>query len=155
MTYLNHKDMVVPSVSPQQHSEAMFTIYRIDFRSGSEINLMQWIMLWKIKLDRTGPELNCSHRTRSICSIFVSVWQTKPSLDSKRVITRFRSKSNELNSWFTSGAERSEKLSYHITFEIGAFQVIVIKIVPDRLDQVWTEGLRIRFSKRFDSQSGI
>ena len=68
-------------------------------------------MLWKIKLDRTGPELNCSHRTRSIRSILVSVWQKKPSLDSKRVITRFRSKSNQPNSPFTSGAERSENLS--------------------------------------------
>ena len=29
-------------VSPQQHSEAMVTIYRIDFRSGSEIVLMQF-----------------------------------------------------------------------------------------------------------------
>ena len=123
-------------------------------RFGNRFDAM-WIMLWKIKLDRTGPELNCSHRTRWIFSIFVSVWQKKPSLDSKRVITRFRSKSNELNSPFTTGAERSEKLSYHITFGIGPFQVIVIKIVPDKLDQVWTEGLRIRFLKRFYSQSGI
>ena len=114
-----------------------------------------WIMLWKIKLYRTGPELNYSHRTRWICSIFVSVWQKKPSLHAKRVITRFRSQSNQLNSPFTSGAEYPEKLSYHVIFGIGAFQVIVIKVVPDKSDQVWTEGLGIRFSKRFDSQSGI
>ena len=117
-----------------------------------------WIMLWKIKLYRTGPELNCSHRTRSICSIFVSIWQKKPSLDSKRVITRFHSKSNQLNSPFTSGTERSEKLSdmEHITFGIGAFQVIVTKIVPDQLDHMLlTERSLIGFQKHSDNRSDM
>ena len=80
-------------------------------RFGNQSDAM-WIMLWKIKLDRTGPELNCSHRTRSICSIFVSVWQKKPSLDSKRMITRFRSKAM---SWTAdSHQEQSVLESYPI-----------------------------------------
>ena len=112
-----------------------------------------WIMLWEIKRVSTGPELNCSHRTRWICSMFVSVWQKKPSLHAKRVITRFRSKSNQLNGPFTSGAEHSEKLSdtEHITFGIGAFT----KIVPDQLDHMLTERPPIRFSKHSDNWSGI
>ena len=125
-------------------------------RFGNRSDAM-WIMLWKIKLYRTGPELNCSHRTRSICSIFVSIWQKKPSLDFKRVITRFHSKSNRLNSPFTSEAERSEKLSdmEHVTFGIGAFQIIVTKIVPDQLDHMLTERPPIGFQKHSDNRSGM
>ena len=49
-----------------------------------------------------------------------------------------------LNSPLTLGAQRSRKLSdtERITFEIGVFQAIMVtKIVPDQLDQAWTEGL--------------
>ena len=91
--------------------------------------------------DRTGLELSCSHCTGSMCSIFVLVWQKKPSLESKRVIMRFCSKNvaDPLNNLFTLGAEHSRKLSNteRITFGIGALQfIIVTKIVPDQLDQV-------------------
>ena len=62
------------------------------------------------------------------------------------MITRFSSKNeaDPLNSPFTSGAERSKKLSdtERITFGIGVFQVLIVtNIVPNQLDQVWTEGL--------------
>ena len=76
-----------------------------------------------------------------ICYILVFVWQKQPSLESKRMITRFLSKNgtDPLNSPFTLGVEHSEKLSDtgRITFGIGAFQVIIVtKILPDQSDQV-------------------
>ena len=51
----------------------------------------------------------------------------------------FKNGTHPLNSSFTSGAERSKKLSdtERITFGIGEFQVLIVtKIVPDQLDQV-------------------
>ena len=146
--------MAVPSVSSQQqfwgylHNLPDWFSARFGNRSDA-----MWIMLWKIKWVKTGLELNCSHRTRWICSIFVSVWQKKPSLHAKRVITRFRSKSNQLNSPFTSGAEHPVKLSdtEHIIFGIGAFT----KVVPDQLDHTLTERPPIGFSKHSDNRSGI
>ena len=57
-------------------------------------------------------------------------FQKQPSLESKRVITRFRyeNESDPLNSPFTLGAERSIKLSdtERITFKIGAFQLVIV-----------------------------
>ena len=156
MTFLNHNGSAFCK-SPTAFLDYVHNLpdwFSVRFVNRSDA---MWIRLWNIKLDRTGPELNCSHRTRSICSIFVSVWQKKPSLDSRRVITRFRSKRNQLNSPFTSGAERSEKLSEmeRITFGIRAFEVIVTKIVPDQLDHMLTERPPIGFLKHFDNWSGI
>ena len=149
--------MAVPSVSPQQHSEAMFTNLPDWFsvRFGNRSDAM-WIMLWKIKLYRTGPELNCSHRTRSICSIFVSIWQKKPSLDFKRVITRFHSKAI---GWTAHSHQKQSVPKVirhgHVTFGIGAFQIIVTKIVPDQLDHMLTERPPIGFQKHSDNRSGM
>ena len=94
-----------------------------------------------IEPHRTGLELSCSHCTGSICFIFAFVWQKKPSLKPKRVITRFCSQNgaDPLNSPFTLGAECSKKRSdmERITFRIGVLQVIIVtKIVSDQLDQV-------------------
>ena len=43
----------------------------------------------------------------------------------------------------------------HITFGMGAFQVIVIKIVPDQLDHMLTERPPIGFQKHSDNRFGI
>ena len=99
-----------------------------------------WTVLGEIEPYRAGPELSCSH---CACPIFVLVKQ--PSLESKRVITRFCS-ADPLNSLFTLGAKRYKKLSDTelIIFGIGAFQVMIVtKIVPDQLYQASTEGLSV------------
>ena len=43
----------------------------------------------------------------------------------------------------------------HITFGIGAFQVIVTKIVPDQLDHMLTERSPIGFQKHSDNRSDM
>ena len=90
--------------------EAMFTLYRIDFQSGSEIDSRQCEQ--------------CS--VKSVSSIFALVWQKQLSLESKRVITSIRSKNgaNPLNGLITLGAERSKKLSDtdRITFGIERYR---------------------------------
>ena len=68
----------------------MFTLYRIDFRSGSEIDPIQCEQcLGEIEPDRTGPdrtglELSCSRHT-----IFVLVWQ-------KQTYRRVQDSDNEI-----------------------------------------------------------
>ena len=51
--------------------KAMFALYRIDFRSVSENDLMQCEQCLG-KSNRTGPQFSCSNHIRSI---FVLVWQ--------------------------------------------------------------------------------
>ena len=109
--------------------------------SSLDTNSRSDTMLREIETGRTGPELSCSRPTGSICSIFVLVCEKKPSIETKKVITRFRSKNraDPVNSLLTLGAERSKNLSdtERITFGIEAFQVIIVtKIVSDKLDQV-------------------
>ena len=56
----------------------MFTLYRIDFRSGSEIDQIQCEQCLG-KSDRTGLELSCSHHIGSIF-VLVSQKQTYPRI---------------------------------------------------------------------------
>ena len=133
-------------------TQAMFTLYRIDFRSSSEIDPIQ---CERCSGNWTGPELSCSHRTRSICSMFVLVWQKKPSLESKsddEIPSQKRG--DALNSPFTSGAKRSKTLSdtEHITFRIGVFQVIIIK---NRWIKCEQKACPLRFSERSDDRLDI
>ena len=75
-------------------------------------------MLGEIEPDQSGVELFTPHRI-DIC---FGLAKANPTLKSKRVITRFRSKigADPLNSSFTLGTERSKKLSdtERITFWI-------------------------------------
>ena len=111
----------------------MFRLYWIDFRSVPEIDPLQCGQCSET-FSRTSPELSCSHRNG------VMVWQRKPCLKSKRMITKYHSKNraDPMNSQFTLGEECSKKLSNteRITFGIRAFQVIIItRIVPDQLSK--------------------
>ena len=95
--------------------------------------------------NQTGPVWSWAVHTlsdRYLC------WfgKSKPTLESKRVMTRFCSKNgvDPLNSPFTLVAERPEKVAdtERITSGIGAFQLIIVTgIVPDRRGQMWTEDL--------------
>ena len=83
--------------------------------------------------NRTGPDLF----TPCILDRYL-FWsgKSKPTLESKRAIMRFRSKNGGdlLKRSFTLGAERSKNLSDTecITSGIGAFQLIIVTgIVPD------------------------
>ena len=117
---------------------------RIDFWSGSGIDPIQCEQCLG-KSNRTRPVWSWAVHTISDRYLFWS-GKSKCTLESKRVITRFRSKNgaDPLNRSFTLGAERSKKLSdtERITFGIGAFQLVIVTgIVPDQRGQMWTEGL--------------
>ena len=108
-------------------SEAICTLYRIDFQFGSEVDRIQCEQCSR-KSNRTGPVLLVELFTLyqiNILRIFVLVWQKKPGLESKRIITRFRSKNgaDPLNSQFTLGTKRSKKAIRYETYHFWNWSV--------------------------------
>ena len=106
----------------------MFTLYWINFWSGSGIDPLQCEQcLGKSnRTDRSGVELFCTVWDQYL------FWsgKSKPTFESKRMIMGFHSNNsaNSLHGSFTLGTERSKKLSNteHITFGIGASELIIV-----------------------------
>ena len=125
----------------------MFTLYRIDFRSGSEIDPIQCEQCLG-KSNRTGMsglELSCSHH---FGSIFVLVWQkqTEPRVQESdnEIPFQERGQSAEQLVHIMSGAfQKTIRYgTYHFRSGIGAFQLVIVTgIVPDWWGQMLTEGL--------------
>ena len=139
-------------------SKAIFTLYRIDFRSDSGIDLIQCEQCLG-KSNQTGPVWSWAVHTIWDQSVFWS-GKSKPTLESKRAIMRFHSKNgtDPLNRSFTLGAEHSKKLSdrERITFGIRAFQLVIVTgTVSDRWGKCEQKAYPIWFLGRSDNRSGI